>query len=35
MWEERIREDEDGFMDPEDIDTLIEEQDLDWDREET
>lgn len=33
MWEARIREDEDGFMDPDEIEALIREQDLDWDRE--
>lgn len=34
LWEARIREDEEHFMDQQDIETLIREQNLDWDREE-
>jgi hypothetical protein len=34
LWEARIREDEEHFMDQEDIEALIREQAFDWDREE-
>jgi len=34
LWETRIREDEEDFMGQEDLEALIREQDLDWDREE-